>query len=295
MIHYWDIFVQQSLETQEQLYNIPRGRCVVYTDLQHDSPENEISFSVVYLEEMVGDSYFKISHSPKKWKELFVDWLSHRGNLPDMKIENTMCFDDMLDLVQTTIAENVGSNKNENAISLDTTCTKAAMKTLYTLKNGIEKIGIAIEALKKVSATDPQYSSLMDRVSLERTRGLSGATHEFRMLKLNITAFDFHKATKDHRLATQPRDKHVKYEKMVKLTNLSFYKIGELVGLQIAAEFYKDKQFTRCVGAAIEKAIKELECDSTPEDIFNAERHKLFQAQHDAQVVLDQATSERQN
>jgi len=79
---------------------------------------------------------------------------------------------------------------------------------------------------------------------------------------------------------------------MVKLTNLSFYKIGELVGLQIAAEFYQDQKFMHCVDAALKKAIKELTCNSTPEEIFNAERHKLLKAQFDAQVILESVTSE---
>ena len=67
LIHYWDIFVQQSLETHEQSHNVTRGRCVVYEDApKNDTPENAINFLVVYLEEMVGDSYFKISKSQEK-------------------------------------------------------------------------------------------------------------------------------------------------------------------------------------------------------------------------------------
>ena len=293
LIHYWDIFIQQSLETQQQLHNIPRGRCVVYeADPENDAPENEVSFLVVYLEEMVGKSYFKISKSEKKWTELFADWLSHRGNLPDMKMENTMCFDDTLVAVRECIAQIVDSNKSQKFTDFDTTCTKAAMKTLYTLKNGIEKIGIATDALVGKTNTDPGHATLLSRLSLEKARGLSGATHEFRMLKLDATSFDLQTANRAHNLATQPRDLHMTSVKMVKLTTLSFYKIGELVGLQIAAAYYQDQKFMHCVDAALKKAIKELTCNSTPEEIFNAERHKLLKAQFDAQVILESVTSE---
>jgi len=96
-----------------------------------------------------------------------------------MKIENTMCFDDMLVLVKRVITEIVDSNKSQKVTLLDTICTKAAMKTLYTLKSGIGKIGIATDALAGVANTKPRCAGLMSCLSLEKARGLSGATHEF--------------------------------------------------------------------------------------------------------------------
>ena len=88
LVRYFDLFVQQSLETQEK-FDTPEGRCVVYevsSENVEKLPNRQFVFSVSYIDCIRRKNNFEISKTERDWRISFADWIFHHGHLPELGI-----------------------------------------------------------------------------------------------------------------------------------------------------------------------------------------------------------------
>ena len=88
---FWDVFIQQSVETKEQFVQIPEGRSIAFHNTGKASlgPSDKqqagmIQFSVYYFENPSQPRLLTMQKTEQQWKMHFADWLFHRGLHPSI-------------------------------------------------------------------------------------------------------------------------------------------------------------------------------------------------------------------
>jgi len=90
LCEYFQLFVKQTVDAHEQ-YNTPSGRYIVYeknTPLEVSTSPTYVTFCVAYVDAHDQKSCYDIGKKEGEWCENFADWLFHRGNRPELHIEN---------------------------------------------------------------------------------------------------------------------------------------------------------------------------------------------------------------
>jgi len=88
---FWDVFIQQSVETKQQFVQIPEGRCIAFHNTGKAAlgpPDKQqagmMQFSVYYFENPSQPRLLSMQKTERQWKMHFADWLFHRGLRPSI-------------------------------------------------------------------------------------------------------------------------------------------------------------------------------------------------------------------
>lgn len=250
----WYKFVQQHLELREGMLESPPGFCVVYEiDTRKTDEPDAARYLVVYLGETC--IYFEVCKLAREWKELFADWLFHRGNRPDVALTDNSHYEDLFD--------NIRENIRQFQVPAGEDNTGLASKTIYA--TGIYRTMESLKANIKMISTDKDNSHALCTAGIHEAVVLSetiGWVHAHKALLAKRKQLDDavqrqknNPPTHTSLIRTIAREIETCTVQYDNWTRLCVYKAGQLQGIVCVATFYNDHDLTARAAADFKEAL----------------------------------------
>ena len=245
----WYTFVQERLELEEKMVESPPGFCVVYETNRHETDQRDaVRYTIVYLGET--SVYYHLCKRVREWKELWADWLFHRGNRPEIVLSKNSEYEILFDDLRASIRQfKVPANLNNANQTFKIIYATAVYKTLEKFKSSIkfdttdalrrEGIVCAVSFFHTICWPQARDALLMKRKQLNAALEKKKKIHATQTTTLVINAREIEAYT----LECQH------------LTRICVYKVGQLQGIVSVATFYKDNVLTLLTDAGFKHAV----------------------------------------
>jgi len=231
---YWYMFVQQRLELEEQMLQVPLGICSVYEidPLAIDTTQ-DVRYAIAYIGETT--QFYHLCKNKADWKQLFADWLFHRGKRPDVVQCDNHVYEDICRNLHT---DNFGSLLTNNTIYATGLYT-----TMQALKSGIRLI-------------ETEGTALSHRQGLQKALQIFDHSQwktSFASLDKLTTQIESQKTPKTIRKDSVELTLHYEH-----LARVCLYKFGQLQAIRAVVHIYKDLPFSQSVAEHVRDAKQKL-------------------------------------
>jgi len=225
---YWYMFIQQRLEIEEQLLQVPPGICAVYElDRLPVDTQNNIRYAITYTDE--NTDFYHLSKTRTEWMQLFGDWLFHRGKRPDVLECKNYSYEKICTQLSqeksrlVCLQDHTRPGKTPESIFYAT----GMYQTMHLLKSGFR--------LYNTSST-----------ALYQQQGVAQARHIFRECNMekSLQSLQQQFALTEEVLLTADQNKisemRIQCENLIRVC---LYKFGQLQAILKVAEVYGDVGF----------------------------------------------------
>ena len=250
---YWYLFVQQRVEVEHQLTDVPEGHVVVFhTCPEKTDPVDFHRITVAYHGKI--SQFYQLCKSTTEWKELWADWLFHRGKLPSIALCNNTRYEAIYSSVNVEIKDFVPACNNSTFLGLKTIMTSAVFQTLTALKGAIR----AITTLEH-DTSDPHCAAVLAL----KHKGVVQAREILRLVDWPGQSVALDLTRKEVNLAATQRELEKQILQWQNVQRVASYRLGELLGVVIACTFFNDVSLSAAAHEQLACASEDLADDSS--------------------------------
>ena len=257
LCEYFQLFVKQTVDAHEQ-YNTPSGRYIVYendTQLNVSTDPNYITFCVAYVDAHDQKSFYDIGKKEAEWCENFADWLFHRGDRPELHIDNHEHIASFIEYATTfkndmiiELKEHEDTHNHNLEVNLLTECFMGAhSNTLFQFQSQLSICKLLEENISTCIDSNEKRKLENQRVNEETQIRLH--IHEVASTVLFYKTWQelvVMRASVDRTKKLFDRDQHDVV--LEQLSQLCMYKFGELYALYQITGQYPSSEYIKVHG-----------------------------------------------
>jgi len=234
----WYMFLQERLELEKGMLDSPPGFCVVYeTDTCKTDEHDAIRYVFLYLDET--SVYYSLCKRAHEWKELWADWLFHRGNRPEIAVSHNLNYEIRLDELRCNIRNFSWPTDNKANATFKNIFATGVFKTLQIFKSHIQSITSNVSASPLLRAEVVKCAtSFFNKIHWQKTRDVLVAKRQ-QLIAANEKRKKID-PTQTTTLTICVREIEAYALECQHLTRICVYKVGQLHGIVNVASFYEN-------------------------------------------------------
>ena len=249
----WYMFLQERLELEKGMLDSPPGFCVVYeTDTSGTDEHDASRYVFLYLGET--SIYYSLCKRAREWKELWADWLFHRGNRPEIAVSYTLSYETLLDELRCNIRDFSWPIDNKANGTFKNIFATGVFKTLQIFKSHIQSMESDVLATPLLRAEVVKCAtSFFNKIHWQETRDVLVAKRE----QLNAAHEKRKKIdpTQTTTLSICVREIEAYTLECQHLTRICVYKVGQLHGIVNVASFYENPVLSTLTNTGYTEAV----------------------------------------